>query len=126
MFFIDSQSRKAVYEQLCEQAERLIAAGLLKAGEPMPSVRSLSVSLGVNPNTIQKAYTELDRRGLIYSSPGKGCFVSDNAASVVREEKIRQLGEVEALAASFAAAGVEKSIFMEAVDNGYRKTEAKA
>ena len=62
MFVIDVMSRVPVYEQLINQVEEQILTGLLNSGDKMPSVRSLSVSLSINPNTIQKAYTELDRR----------------------------------------------------------------
>ena len=124
MFFIDSQSRKAVYEQLTEQAQRLISTGLLAPNDPMPSVRSLSVSLGVNPNTIQRAYTELDYKGLIYSVPGKGCFVCADAGEKIKAGMMNKLSEIEALASSFAAVGIEKSVVIDAVEKGY-KTEAK-
>ena len=72
MFQIDALSRVPVYEQLVDQMEKLVLSGLLKAGDPMPSVRSLSLDLLINPNTIQKAYSELDRRGILMSVPGKG------------------------------------------------------
>ena len=78
MFVIDVMSRVPVYEQLINQVEEQILTGLLNSGDKMPSVRSLSVSLSINPNTIQKAYTELDRMKLIITVPGKGSFVSWN------------------------------------------------
>ena len=68
MFQIDPMSRQAVYEQLIEQMERFILSGILKSGDQIPSVRSLSVDLSVNPNTIQKAYSQMDAKGMIYSS----------------------------------------------------------
>ncbi len=71
MFVIDVMSRVPVYEQIINQVEEQILTGLLNSGDKMPSVRSLSVSLSINPNTIQKAYTELDRKAYSHSS-GKG------------------------------------------------------
>ena len=72
MFVIDVMSRVPVYEQIINQVEEQIMTGILKEGDKMPSVRSLSVKLSTNPTTIQKAYSELDRRQMIVTVPGKG------------------------------------------------------
>ena len=79
MFQIDSFSRVPVYEQIINQLEHFILTGILVADTQIPSVRNLSVSLSINPNTIQKAYAELDRNGIIYSVPGRGCFITKEA-----------------------------------------------
>lgn len=76
MFELDIRSRKPIYEQLTEKIKEMILYGILPADEQLPSVRTLSAQLTVNPNTIQKAYRELEREGYIYSRPGKGSFVS--------------------------------------------------
>lgn len=83
MFVIDVMSRVPVYEQIINQVEEQILTGLLNSGDKMPSVRSLSVSLSINPNTIQKAYTELDRKKLIVTVPGKGSFISQEALDIL-------------------------------------------
>lgn len=80
MFTIDKYSRVPIYEQIIEQVEMHIALGDLAPESLLPSVRSLSVELSVNPNTLQKAYAELERRGLCYSVPGNGCFISPGRA----------------------------------------------
>jgi len=102
MFTIDSMSRKPVYEQLVDQLERFVLTGILNAGDQVPSVRSLSLELAVNPNTIQKAFNELDGRGLIFSVPGRGNFVSENAFELIcarKKEKLKILDDlVEELA----------------------------
>lgn len=74
MFQIDIMSRIPVYEQLIRQTEKFILLGVLKEGDKLPSVRQLSAELSINPNTIQKAFTELDRRGIIFSVNGRGEF----------------------------------------------------
>ncbi len=79
MFTIDNMSRIPVYEQIVEQTERLLLSGEMKPGDPMPSVRGLAAELGVNPNTIQKAYAELDHRGMTTSVPGRGSFLREDA-----------------------------------------------
>lgn len=79
MFTIDNMSRIPVYEQIVEQTERMLLSGGMKPGDPMPSVRGLAAELGVNPNTIQKAYTELEHRGMTTSVPGRGSFLREDA-----------------------------------------------
>lgn len=77
MIVIDSQSRQALYEQIVERVESLIAADVLHSGDQLPSVRALAVELSINPNTIQKAYAILEEHGAIYPVKGKGNFVSE-------------------------------------------------
>ncbi len=115
MFQIDSLSRQPVYEQLIEQMERFILLGLLHPGDQLPSVRSLSVELSINPNTIQKAYGELDTRGIIYSIPGIGCFVAENAVEVLSLLKRRKLGDFRALTSEMLLAGISADELIEIV-----------
>jgi GntR family transcriptional regulator len=76
MFDLDVRSRQPIYEQLIEKIKESIIIQALQPDEKLPSVRSLSQDLTVNPNTIQKAYRELERQGYVYSVQGKGNFVS--------------------------------------------------
>jgi len=75
MFELDLRSRAPVYEQLVEKIKELIIYNVLKPDQQLPAVRVLAGELTINPNTIQKAYRELEHRGYIYSVPGKGSFV---------------------------------------------------
>ena len=77
MFQLDPKSRKSIYEQVTDNLKALIMTGTLKCGEKLPSVRELSKTITVNPNTVQKAYRELERQGYIYTTQGVGTFVSD-------------------------------------------------
>ena len=86
MLDIDFRSRKPIYEQLVDQIKEMIVSGVLKGGEQLPSVRVLAQQLTVNPNTIQKAYRELERIGYIYSIQGKGNFVSEKIEASNQEE----------------------------------------
>lgn len=106
MFTIDTMSRQPVYEQIIQQLERLVLSGALKPGDQIPSVRSLSLELSINPNTIQKAYSELDGRGVVYAVPGKGCYISENAPILLCEHKRQELDTLEALASGLAMAGI--------------------
>ena len=99
MFRIDPLSRQPVYEQLIDQMEQFVLLDILPADTQLPSVRSLSLELSINPNTIQKAYSELDNRGIIYSVPGIGCFVSPSAKTVLTELKRKKLTSLQALVA---------------------------
>ncbi len=121
MYAIDSQSRIPVYEQIVSQTERFVMMGLIKPEEPLQSVRSLSMELSVNPNTIQKAYSELERRGVIYVVPGRGSYISADAGEKVRNSKRSLLDEIENLSTECAIAGFEKINIYEAVDKGYSR-----
>ncbi len=72
------RSRKPIYEQLVDKMKELIMNEVLKPDQQVPSVRTLAVTLTINPNTIQKAYRELENQGFIYSIKGKGSFVNPN------------------------------------------------
>lgn len=84
---LDMQSRKPIYEQLKEQILKLMMLGILAADEKLPSVRSLARDVGINPNTVQKAYQELEHDGIIYTVPGKGSFIAGNDESVRRRRE---------------------------------------
>ncbi|WP_044747514.1 GntR family transcriptional regulator [Bacillus alveayuensis] len=92
MFDLDFRSRKPIYEQLVEKFKELIIHEVLKKDEQLPSVRSLAQELTVNPNTIQKAYRELERQGYIFSVKGKGNFVNALSDQINHEEleKVKQ------------------------------------
>lgn len=76
MFQIDLKSRKAIYEQVMDNFKEMIISGVLKPDEKVPSVRDMAKELTINPNTIQKAYRELENRGYFYSVSGLGSFVA--------------------------------------------------
>ena len=83
---VDLRDRRPIYEQLISGVRALILRGDLAPDEQMPSVRALAADLGINPNTIQKAYAELERQGVIYSTPGRGSFVCADPEAVRRAE----------------------------------------
>ncbi|MEG0272149.1 MAG: GntR family transcriptional regulator [Hydrogenoanaerobacterium sp.] len=79
MFVLEPQSRVPIYEQMKKKITELVLLGVLLPDEQLPSVRSLARKLGVNPNTVQKAYQELEHDGIVYSMGGKGSFISTGA-----------------------------------------------
>lgn len=76
MFLIDLQGKESIYEQIKSQIEKFIVNGILKPNDKLPSVRSMAEDLGINPNTVMKAYQELEKNGYIYTVNKKGVFVS--------------------------------------------------
>lgn len=95
MFVIDPRSKAPIYEQLREQLRWQITMGFLAPDEPLPSVRTLSAELGINPNTIQKAYREMEQEGLIYSRPGRGSFVTPATGEQQRKQREGQMALLE-------------------------------
>ena len=90
-FIINPKNKQPIYEQLIHQLRHQIATGALTASQPIPSVRQLSIGLGVNPNTIQKAYRQMEQEGLIYTVTGKGSFITDDTASFIQKQRKAQL-----------------------------------
>ncbi|WP_027410419.1 GntR family transcriptional regulator [Anoxybacteroides tepidamans] len=86
MFELDIRSRQPIYEQLVEKMKELIIHEVWKPNEQLPSVRVLAKELTINPNTIQKAYRELEYQGYIYSIPGKGNFVAPQSKAINHEK----------------------------------------
>ena len=91
---VDTRDRKPIYEQLTDNIKSLVLHGVLKPGDQLPGVRTLAVELAINPNTIQKAYAELERRGIIYTLQGRGSFVSDNISELSRLQKEQVLAKL--------------------------------
>lgn len=95
MFIVDLQSKTAIFEQLKKQILEFISIGILLPNDKLPSVRSLASQIGVNPNTVAKAYQELENQGYVYSVKGKGCFIADNETDqLIKEEKLQHFQSV--------------------------------
>ncbi|MCH5271912.1 MAG: GntR family transcriptional regulator [Lachnospiraceae bacterium] len=89
MILLDYRDKRPIYEQVVEKLERLIASGGLEPLTKMPSVRSLAMELSVNPNTIQRAYTQLEQDGYLYTVSGRGSFVTaENEWKDSRQKKV--------------------------------------
>jgi GntR family transcriptional regulator len=96
MIHINFQDSRPIYEQIVDGYKHLILAGVLEQDERMPSVRALAVELSTNPNTVQKAFMELEREGFIYSVRGRGNFVKGNDTLLEKkqEEMIEDLAKL--------------------------------
>ena len=98
MIHLDYRDTRPIYEQVKDGLRKLMVTGMLRAGDKLPSVRTLAVELAINPNTIQRAYSQLEAEGYIVTVSGKGTFVAelDNQNEVRRAEveaKLRPLME---------------------------------
>lgn len=113
LFELDVRSRKPIYEQLVDKLKDLIINEVLKSDEKLPSVRVLAKELTINPNTIQKAYRELERQGYSYSVQGRGSFVTPQI-------KINQGEKVEKMKQEMM------KIFSEAIFLGMKREEIEA
>jgi len=119
MITVDMRDRKPIYEQLIDNIRTLAVQGHLKPDEHLPSVRQLAAELAINPNTIQKAYAELERQGVIYALPGRGNFISPDIGAVAKQEKERQLCVLEAQITLAKNAGAGKEEILALLDAAY-------
>lgn len=94
MYNIDHRSRTPVYEQIIESVKESVMKGVLSEGERLPSVRELAKMMTLNPNTVQRAYRELEQQGVIIIYKGRGAFVSEDYFKIRREEKIIKLRQL--------------------------------
>ena len=123
MICLNYRDSRPIYEQIKDELRKLIVTGAMAAGEKLPSVRALSIQLSVNPNTIQKAYSELDLRGLLCAVPGKGCFVASGAQEVLARSGRERLGSLRTLTEELALAGVPLDELLQTVRQAYEEAK---
>ena len=87
MLNLDYRDARPIYEQVRDNLRRLMVSGAIQEGEKLPSVRSLASNLAINPNTIQRAYRELEAEGYIFSIAGKGSFAADTSRLQTPEQQ---------------------------------------
>jgi len=89
---VDPSDGIAIFQQIVQQVKYKIACGAVEPGEQLPSVRQLAAKLRINPNTVAKAYTELEREGIISTRRGMGCYVADKPVIIEKEERLKIIG----------------------------------
>jgi GntR family transcriptional regulator len=99
-FALDLHTGVPVYRQLIDQVRAGVASGTLTSGDQLPTVRQLAVDLAINPNTVMRAYRELELAGMLETHQGTGTFISDKKVERKSAERDRQLGQ---MAGEFAA-----------------------
>ena len=125
MITIDLMSRVPIYEQIIEQLETFVLKGILNVGDQIPSVRSLSIQLSINPNTIQKAYSELDRTGIIDTVPGRGSLIAKEAKANLRNLQGNQFKELSSIVEKLALAGITKEEIVDSINKVFSETVGK-
>jgi GntR family transcriptional regulator len=109
---VDPRSHVPIYLQIADEIRAAVAAGLYRPGEALPSLRAMAVEAQVNPNTVQRAYDELEREGLVFSQRGRGLFVAEQGAAsaqITAGDGVRRTFD-EAIRASLAAGMRTKQI----------------
>ena len=122
MIVIDYHDKRPIYEQIIDRFQLLILNGALEPDSQLPSVRSLAVELSINANTIQRAYSELERKGLIYSVKGRGNFVS-NHKEVVMEQKEHLLHQLREQLLLCRESGIEAKNILDSFNEIFQEVK---
>ena len=119
---IDSRSSQPIYEQIIEQVKENIIKGILKPGDKLPSVRELAALITINPNTISKAYIELERMKTIEVIRGKGTFVVENFKPIMDEGKMIEIKEhMKKIIIEAHYIGIDKDTLIELLNEIYNQ-----
>lgn len=118
MILLDYKDKRPLYEQIVDKFAELILKGGLQAGDKLPSVRSLAMELSINPNTIQRAYGELEQKGFIYSVKGRGNYVSENS-DLVSEKRKEMKNTLKNVLLEIKAIGIKRTEILDLLDQIY-------
>lgn len=122
MIIIDSKSSTPIYEQITIGIKELILKNVIKSGDKLPSVRELSTILTINPNTVSKAYMELEKQNIVESIKGKGTFITSDYRKTVSEEKISKLIlDFKRLILEANYLGLEENDLILLLDEGFKE-----
>ena len=117
MISLNYRDSRPIYEQIKDGLRKLIVTGAIGADDKLPSVRSLAQQLSINPNTIQRAYNELEGEGYIYSVPGKGSFAAGDAqADTARKREL--MDKIRELLSELRYLGVERKELLALLEEG--------
>ena len=114
---LDYKKREAIYEQIVSEIERYVSLGILKPSEKIPSVRNMALDLGINPNTVKKAYDILEERGVIVTLSTKGTFISDSIDKVKKAKEKELLNRINDLIKELEKFGFSKEEIIEKIKN---------
>lgn len=120
MVHLDYRDARPIYAQIIAGVKEQITAGVLQAGDKLPSVRELAGNLAINPNTIQRAYRRLEIEGWIATVPGKGCFVCSNESSI-RQETARWYEAFDEATTSLLSLGITRDQLIARLERGETK-----
>lgn len=117
MLTLNYRDSRPIYQQIKDGLRKLILTGAIAQDEKLPSVRSLAMELTINPNTIQRAYAELESEGVIYSVAGKGSFAAAQGEAAVKRKR-ELLTQLNALAAELRDLGVPEDEIIQQIKGG--------
>jgi GntR family transcriptional regulator len=120
-FHLDARSGVATYLQIVQQVKEALRLGVLDVGDQLPTVREVVAHLAINPNTVAKAYRDLEREGLVVARPGRGTFIADTLAapSLQHHEALRR--ELERWLAAAVQAGLDEDSIRALISNTLRE-----
>ncbi len=122
MIILDYKDTRPIYEQVVDKLQKLIINGVLEPDSKMPSVRNLAMELSINPNTIQKAYTELERTGFLYTIKGRGNFVTYNEGLyLLKKEEYKE--KIEKLLHEAEEIGISREVMLEELKKGEKEND---
>lgn len=124
LIVLDFRDRRPIYEQIEEKLKELMMKGVLEKDSVLPSVRSLAVDLSINPNTIQRAYRDLEKDGWIYTIKGRGSFVSGDS-SVINRKKGEVMDEIISCARKAKDTGIEEKDIIKRIHEVFSEEEKK-
>ncbi len=117
------QTSKPIYIQIADHLSSQIVRGEMRAGEKLPSVRDMAINSGVNPNTIQRTYSEMERMGIVETKRGQGTFVTENE-QVLKELKIRlQTDIIDAFVQNMKELGFSQEEMVEGLEQYLRREQ---
>lgn len=125
MIQIDFRDTRSIYEQIEQGLRELIIKGILPKDSQLPSVRELSVQLTVNPNTVQRAYKELENKGFVYSVKGKGSFVAGLTEDATDPRRKELLAEIEKLSKELKYLNTPLKTVTEAVEKAFKEGDGE-
>ena len=115
MINLDYQSRMPIYAQIISEIERYVALGILKPQDQLMSIREMATTLGINPNTVKKAYAELENKGVIITISTKGTFIADNITQIIDYKVNEKITEIKKLVDDLEKLGIPKEEIIERI-----------
>lgn len=115
MINLDYQSRMPIYEQIVQAIERYVALEILKPEEQIPSIRDMATQLGINPNTVKKAYSTLESKGVIVTLSTKGTFIAKRIDKILKNTIENKIQEIKNIISEIEKYGISRKEILERI-----------
>ena len=123
VILLDYKDRRPIYEQIVDRYKDMILKGIVEADSQLPSVRNLAMELSINPNTIQRAYAELEHQGFIYSIKGKGSFIAQNE-SLLEEKRMEIMNSFKGIVKQGKVLKISQEQWIDLVKQEYKEARS--